>query len=138
MFCYQCQEAKSNLGCDKVGVCGKTNETSNLQDLLVYVTKGVSLCAEKALAKGKLQPEVSDFIAQALFKTITNANFKSDDIESDIRKGLELRDSLKKLAGISDTELHDAATWEGTVPSILRRKLLVLEFYLRKMKIKDL
>ena len=96
MFCYQCQETAKNTGCSVKGVCGKTEETANLQDLLIYVLRGISVYGEKAKETGKLDRKYGLFIAQALFATITNANFDNGRIIALIREGLKLRDELKK------------------------------------------
>jgi len=92
MFCYQCQETLKNTGCTVNGVCGKKNDTANLQDLLVYTVKGISLIAEKA---ENLSSEIKDYIVKALFTTITNANFDDDQIIEIIREGIRLREELK-------------------------------------------
>jgi len=112
MFCYQCQEAAKNTGCVKVGVCGKKEDTSNLQDLLVHVLKGIAVYDAAAKEKGIKDASVGLFVAQALFATITNANFDNDRIISLIKEGLALRSRLKDKSGISSDEgLHDSATW---------------------------
>ena len=106
MFCYQCQETYKNTGCDKAGMCGKKGDTANLQDLLIYTIKGIAVSAEKAEKNSDL--EIGRFISEALFTTITNANFDSDKIEHIIRKGLKLRDSI----AVKTEGLPDCATWE--------------------------
>jgi len=112
MFCYQCQETAKNTGCSVKGVCGKTEETANLQDLLIYVLRGISIYGRKAKEPGKLDRKYGLFIAKALFATITNANFDNDRLIALIRKGLKLRDELKKeCAGDIPGELHDSAVW---------------------------
>jgi hydroxylamine reductase len=96
MFCYQCQEAAKNTGCELSGVCGKKPDTAGYQDLLIYTLKGlatVALCTED-------QEKINDtghFAAQALFATITNANFDNDRIVALIREGLERRAALAQL-----------------------------------------
>ncbi len=94
MFCYQCQETKKNEGCDVRGVCGKTEETANLQDLLVFVLRGIAAIATCTNKKG--DKEIGHFMMYALFSTITNANFDASDISDLVTKGLTLRDNLKK------------------------------------------
>ena len=114
MFCYQCQETLKNEGCTKRGVCSKDELTSNLQDLLIYSLKGISVCAEKAEEKNiSLDIEKYGlFIAQALFATITNANFDSLRIKELIKQALVLRDEIKHLVGeLSSEILHDSAIW---------------------------
>ncbi len=112
MFCYQCQETVKNEGCNIKGVCGKTEETANLQDLLVYVLKGIAIYAEKAKAAGALDSKYGRFTIEALFATITNVNFDSDRIIELIREALKLRDELKKKYGADmPADLHDSAVW---------------------------
>ncbi len=117
MFCYQCQEAAKGTGCTLKGVCGKTDEVSNLQDLLLFVTKGVAYYADKAVAKGVNDKEVSKYVLDALFTTITNANFHDGQIREKIAKGLKIREQIKKVyidaGGILETELPEAAIWYG-------------------------
>ncbi|MBW2649252.1 MAG: hydroxylamine reductase, partial [Deltaproteobacteria bacterium] len=95
MFCYQCQETAKNTGCIVKGICGKTEETANLQDLLIYVLKGISIYGEKVKEKGASDNKYGLFIARALFATITNANFDNDRLITLIREGLKLRNELK-------------------------------------------
>ena len=78
MFCYQCQEAAKNTGCTMRGVCGKTSETANFQDLLIYLQKGISWWGVKARELGVSDIEVDLSVAESLFITITNANFDAD------------------------------------------------------------
>ena len=112
MFCYQCQETVKNEGCGIKGVCGKTEETANLQDLLVYVLKGIAIYAEKAKEGGTLDSKYGHFTAEALFATITNANFDNDRIIALIREALKLRDELKKKYGEDMPGTgHDSAVW---------------------------
>ncbi len=122
MFCYQCQETAKGYGCTKRGVCGKTQETAGLQDLLVHVLKGISLWADKANELGKYDKGAAVFITEALFATITNANFDDDRFVSLIKEGLRTRQrvqqsfltSYKEQTGQNyDKELHDSATWSA-------------------------
>ena len=78
MFCFQCQEAAKGTGCDIVGVCGKKEDTAQLQDLLIFTLKGLAVVADEAKKQGKLDDSIGLFIAQGLFATITNANFDND------------------------------------------------------------
>jgi hydroxylamine reductase len=123
MFCFQCQETSRNTGCVLKGVCGKQPETANLQDLLIYVLKGISIYGEKATALGISSNRAGFFIAKSLFATITNANFDNDRFLALLREGLQVRDALKKefLAeykkkneGEFSESLHDAAKWAAT------------------------
>lgn len=78
MFCNQCQETMRNTGCDAAkGVCGKSPEVSDLQDLLLYVCEGIGYWATKALEKGIYDEETAFFVDRMLFATITNANFSA-------------------------------------------------------------
>ncbi|MGI6534032.1 MAG: hydroxylamine reductase, partial [Peptococcia bacterium] len=117
MFCYQCQETAKGTGCTLRGVCGKTSEVANLQNLLLYVVKGISVFGVK-LREAKLENKKMDqFMIEGLFSTITNVNFDQDYFVQCIREGLALRDELKaqlQEAGIKlDAELPDAALWRG-------------------------
>ena len=112
MFCFQCQETIGNKGCTgAAGYCGKTDRVAQLEDVLVYVTKGLGVVSKKA---GTVEPRVGRFMAKALFTTITNVNFDEDRITEMIIEGLKLRDEIKKKYNVSDDGLHDSATWNGT------------------------
>ncbi len=117
MFCYQCQEAAKGTGCTIKGVCGKTDEVSNLQDLLLFVAKGVAYYADKAAEKGVQDKVVSKYVLDALFTTITNANFHEEQIREKIRKGLNVREQIKKsyidAGGVLNQNLPEAAMWYG-------------------------
>jgi hydroxylamine reductase len=113
MYCFQCQEAAKNIACTTVGVCGKQNDTSNLQDLLVHNLKGISVIATAGKEAGVAVPrEVGLFVAQALFTTITNANFNDENIIEWILQAQkvkkELFESVKDKTG---TDFHESATW---------------------------
>ena len=90
MFCYQCQETAKGTGCSVVGVCGKKESTANLQDLLVYGVKGLAVVAAEAKKQGKSDNATGVFICQALFATITNANFYKKPIIEKIEDMLTL------------------------------------------------
>lgn len=115
MFCYQCQEAAKGTGCTIVGVCGKSPEVAALQDLLVYTAKGIAIFANEIHKVKEPCNNPGKIITEALFITITNANFDSKAIVKKITEGLAFRDKLKGKAqelGIkSDFFAHDAATW---------------------------
>ncbi|RKY36968.1 MAG: hydroxylamine reductase [Candidatus Omnitrophota bacterium] len=114
MFCYQCQETIKNTGCTKGGACGKKEQTANLQDLLIYVLKGIAVYAQKAKENGIKDSGAGLFTARALFATITNANFDDQRIISLIQEGLFIRDQLKEKSGVSaDQTLYDAALWHA-------------------------
>jgi hydroxylamine reductase len=97
MFCYQCQETSKNKGCTIKGVCGKPHQVANLQDLLIYITKGISIWALKARELGLDDEEVGLFIAEALFSTVTNVNFDSQRMLDLISQALKIRDKIKNL-----------------------------------------
>ncbi len=96
MFCYQCQETLNNKGCDKIGVCGKNSEVSDLQDLLIYLLKGISYWAVKAREIGIRDEEVDIFVAKGLFSTITNVNFDPERFVAWIEEAFEKRDRIRK------------------------------------------
>ena len=120
MFCFQCQETAKNEGCTIKGVCGKPEDTANLQDLLIYVLRGIAVYGEMAKELGMSNKENGLFTAQALFTTITNANWDNDRFVAMVREGLKRRDQIKEkfLAAYKekngkdfDEKLHDSATW---------------------------
>ncbi|MBC8524287.1 MAG: hydroxylamine reductase, partial [Chlorobium phaeobacteroides] len=109
MYCDQCQESVKNTGCIARGVCGKSEVTAKLQDVLVYMLEGVALCSE---ASGrKLQEEHGRFISEALFVTVTNTNFDDGAIVDKIFEALALRDELR--SSLTDVPSHDCVTWTG-------------------------
>ena len=125
MFCYQCQEASKGTGCTTVGVCGKQDSTSNLQDLLVYVTKGVSLVAEVAKKNAVAIDKADKFVFEALFVTITNANFDDKKITDKIIEGIQVRDALKKELvdkGVEIPTLPANATWVAEGEEAIKAK----------------
>ena len=123
MFCFQCQETAKNQGCTVRGVCGKTEETANLMDLLIHVLKGISLYGEKAAAKGSLDLTTGRFLLDALFITLTNTNFDPARISALIREALKIRDDLKAKAGDAAKDIkHDSALWHGRSDSEFQAK----------------
>lgn len=113
MFCYQCQETAGCTGCTKVGVCGKNADVSNMQDLLIYVTKGLSAVTTALRAQGGVvSSEINHLITLNLFTTITNANFDNEAITARICATLDTKREL--LLQVSDAEkLPEAAKWDG-------------------------
>lgn len=112
MFCFQCQETAGNKGCMFGGICGKKPETANLQDLLIYVTKGLSEITTRLRSEGKEIPAAIDrLITTNLFMTITNANFDDDRFIDRINETLSSRDELFEQLH-DDTGLSDAASWQ--------------------------
>ncbi|OYT16167.1 MAG: hydroxylamine reductase [Bacteroidetes bacterium 4572_77] len=118
MFCYQCQEAAKGVGCDIQGVCGKSPEVSNLQDLLIYISKGVSILSHYGREQGVKNAKADQFVFEALFTTITNANFDEEAIVAKIKEGFAVRELVKvelSVKGVGlPTDLHDSCTWTGT------------------------
>src|SRR6056297_965891 len=96
MFCYQCQETSKNKGCTVKGVCGKNEDVANLQHLLIYTLKGISIFAEKAKDLGVEYKKARDFIVDGMFATITNVNFDENRFEEMIEEGIRLRDEYRK------------------------------------------
>jgi hydroxylamine reductase len=113
MFCYQCQETAGCSGCTQSGVCGKTPQVAAMQDLLVYVTKGISEVTTKLREEGKpVSKEINHIITLNLFTTITNANFDKEAIVSRIISTIDAKKELLKQ--MDDKRfLSDAALWEG-------------------------
>ena len=124
MFCFQCQETAKNIGCTVNGVCGKPEETANLQDLLIFVLKGISVYSEKLKELGNPDRSNDDFATQGLFATITNANWDDARFVSMINEGLKRKDLIRSkfLAAYKEKNntafdglLPEAATWTGEV-----------------------
>jgi len=120
MFCFQCQETAKNEGCTVKGVCGKPEDTANLQDLLIYVLKGIAIYGDRLKKFEITDKEAALFVAKGLFATITNANWDNERFIAMIREGLwhrnQLRDrflaaSKEKNGKDFDEPLHDSATW---------------------------
>jgi len=120
VFCYQCQETSGNEACTKKGVCGKTGEVASLQDLLVWLTKGISFYGVHGREYGVRDAKADLFVVESLFSTITNANFDPAWFVSRIQTALSLRDGLATRfeAAVRDAEdkpftapRPDAATW---------------------------
>lgn len=117
MFCYQCQETAGCSGCTRVGVCGKQPDVAAMQDLLVYVTKGISAVTTTLRQEGvEIQTAVNHMITLNLFTTITNANFSKEAIIARIQETLSEKDLLlSKLNTLTSTDtLPEAALWNGS------------------------
>jgi hydroxylamine reductase len=116
MFCYQCQETAKGTGCVTRGVCGKTDDVAQMQDLLVWVTKGISILGTIARGNNYSNAKVDRFVQEALFTTITNANFDRAKITGRVREGIALRDKFAgeiKAHGITlPDRLHSSVTWK--------------------------
>ena len=125
MFCYQCQETANCSGCTVSGVCGKKPDTANMQDLLVYVTKGISAVTTRLRAEGKqIDKSVNHLITLNLFTTITNANFDKNVITERIKNTLEIK--AKLLNKITDkSSLPSAALWRANESEFMAKAVTV-------------
>ena len=124
MFCNQCEQAAKGEGCTKIGVCGKEPDLADLQDLLIHVLQGVSQVAVEGRKVGVNDPEVNLFVCEGIFSTLTNVNFDTERFVALIKRGVELRESLKskvaKAGGNVDfpeapAEFIPAETLDGLV-----------------------
>ena len=131
MFCFQCQETAKNTGCTVKGVCGKPENLANLQDLLIYTLKGISIYGEKARELGIIDKDDGLFISKGLFATITNANWQEDWFITYIKEALKVRDKLRnkflsaykeKTGNTFSEELHDSAVWFSDTEDEFREK----------------
>jgi hydroxylamine reductase len=125
MFCYQCQEAAKGTGCTIAGVCGKKDDVANMQDLLIFVSKGVSIFASKSRENGMKTDAADKFVFEALFTTITNANFDKEAIISKVKEGFEVREALKlqlEKAGVTTNGFHSSTTWYSEDEAEMERK----------------
>ena len=114
MFCYQCQETAGCSGCTRMGVCGKTPQVAAMQDLLIWVTKGLSAVTTQLRKEGQdVDRKINHLITRNLFTTITNVNFDNESITAQMEETLRVKDGL--LSRIKDRELlPEAALWTGT------------------------
>ncbi len=111
MFCFQCQEASKGTGCTLSGVCGKTPEVANTQDLLLFVVRGVAVYNQELRKAGKPSSQADKFVFDGLFMTITNANFDKQAIINKIKEGLALKKELAKQVSLPNPP--DECTWDG-------------------------
>lgn len=110
MFCYQCEQTAGGKGCTKLGVCGKTPEIANLQDLLIYQLKGISFYARHILDSGlNVDKSVVSFIENCLFTTLTNVNFNVDDHVHLLKQSQDIKNNLKDIVGTTDYITPSAA-----------------------------
>ncbi len=113
MFCYQCEQTRGGKGCTTMGVCGKSAETANVQDLLVHVVKGLSMYAHRARQLGKVDREIDTFVPEAMFVTLTNTDFDARRIANEyVKKAARLKDKAKAL-------YEQACSEAGKVPEQL-------------------
>ena len=122
MFCYQCQETAGCTGCTKFGVCGKSPELANMQDLLIYVTKGLSDVTTTLRSQGESIPaKVNHYVTINLFTTITNANFDDEIFYQRVLETLSIKNEL--LDKVADkTSLSEAALWNASTRKELETK----------------
>ena len=110
MFCYQCEQTAGGKGCTKLGVCGKTPEIANLQDLLIYQLKGISFYARHILDSGlNVDKSVVSFIENCLFTTLTNVNFNVDDHVHLLKQSQDIKNNLKNIVRTTDYITPSAA-----------------------------
>ena len=121
MFCYQCQETAGCKGCTVVGVCGKQPDVAAMQDLLVWVTKGICAVTTRLREEGRaVADEVNHLVTENLFTTITNANFDKAVIEKRIEKTLEMKTALWEQLARRDN-LPEAAGWTGEPSEFIKK-----------------
>ena len=117
MFCFQCQEAAKGTGCTVAGACGKTPDVANLQDLLIHVSKGISVLAELGRQKNLVIAKADKYVFESLFTTITNANFDKTKILAKIHEGFEVRDFVRKELEANNisfpADLPESTNWRA-------------------------
>lgn len=123
MFCFQCQETAKGTGCILSGVCGKNPEVANMQDLLLFVVRGISVYNEALNKSNRPSAEADKFVFDALFMTITNANFDKTAIVDKIKEGLELKKYLG--AQVQIDHAPDECTWQGNESEFEEKALTV-------------
>ncbi len=118
MFCFQCEQTSKGEGCQTIGVCGKDETTSTLQDVLLHVVKGISMYAHRANSLGAADPEIDAFTIEAVFATLTNVNFDPERLIELIQKAVAVRHTARDLyekasigVGIVPASMKGAATW---------------------------
>ena len=111
MFCYQCEQTAGGKGCTKVGVCGKTPEVANLQDLLVYQCKGISAYAVDLIEKGEIiDKSIVSFVENSLFTTLTNVNFDAEVHVEMLKESQKIKEALREKAS-NNKEYPEQATY---------------------------
>lgn len=126
MFCFQCQETSKNEGCVLKGVCGKTSDVANLQDLLMYLCKGISHYMVRLRALNIEIPEIDRFITDSLFMTITNANFDKSRFVTRILMAYQMRDTARErlvsAGGKTNDITFEGAYWTGETEEEMNEK----------------
>lgn len=125
MFCFQCQETAKGTGCELMGVCGKTPEVSNIQDLLLFVTRGIAVYNDKLRKDGKASKVADKFIVDAMFISITNANFDFEAIKNKVKEGLLLKSELAGQLNPFLADLPDECIWNGDESTFMDKALEV-------------
>ena len=122
MFCYQCEQTAGGKGCTKMGVCGKTPEIANLQDLLIFQIKGISCYANEIIKKGEnVDKDIVSFVENSLFTTLTNVNFDADVHVEMLKESQRIKDQLKKKVGkIKNDTAHVTYTLSDTKAEMLK------------------
>ena len=125
MFCYQCQETAKNIACTKRGVCGKTSDVANIEDLLVWVTKGLGEILTRMRKEKKDISNLHSYVNNNLFTTITNANFHYEDLLEKVRETIDLNQKL--IEGLDDKEnLSKAALYNEKDDDELKLKSQII------------
>lgn len=128
MFCYQCQETSKNEGCTVMGICGKTADVANLQDLLMFLCKGISHYTVRLREMGSEIPQINKFVTDSLFMTITNANFDKSRFITRILMAYEMRNAAKEqllaAGGSIEGITFDGAFWRGDTEEEMAEKAL--------------
>ena len=125
MFCYQCQETAKNIACTKKGVCGKTSDVANIEDLLVWVTKGLGEILTRMRKENKDIKNLHSFVNNNLFTTITNANFHYEDLLEKVKETIDLNQKL--IEGLDDKEnLSKAALYNEKNDDELKLKSQII------------
>ncbi|MBI5541838.1 MAG: hydroxylamine reductase [Bacteroidia bacterium] len=127
MFCYQCQEAAKGVACTVNGVCGKSDDLSASMDVLIYACKGISILANEARKSNIENNEIDKYVFDALFMTITNANFDKSAINAKVEEGLKLRARFEKELEekglkIEKSKLHESASWVANTVAEFEKK----------------
>ena len=126
MFCYQCEQTANGKGCTKLGVCGKTPEIANLQDLLIYQVKGISCYGKLLIDQGQhVDKQIVSFIENVLFTTLTNVNFDPEVHVNLLKQSQKIKDDLRNQVGepanptaVSYTHLPAWLPWQAKVNTV--------------------